>query len=112
MFTNLSKEEAISGLLDTTKKITGDWLKANPECRQTEPVYFYWAKNSVQYSHELDEAISDLADEDNRYQVLLISPYRRELADKGLLLKKVMMNERKTACCSKKNPGNDPGRSG
>lgn len=71
---NLSKEEAISGLLDTAKKITGDWLKANPDCKQTEPIYYYWAKNSVQYSQNLDKAISDLDNENNRYQVLLISP--------------------------------------
>lgn len=85
MFNNLSKEEAINGLLDTTKKITGDWLKANPDCKQTEPVYYYWAKNSVQYSHELDEAISDLDDEDNRYQVLLISPDRTDCLAKFVL---------------------------
>lgn len=85
MFNNLSKEEAISGLLDTAKKITGDWLSANPDCRQAEPVYFYWAKNSVHYSHELDEAISDLDDEDNRYQVLLISPDRTDCLAKFVL---------------------------
>lgn len=85
MFNNSSKEEAINGLLDTAKKITGNWLKANPGCRQTEPVYYYWAKNSVQYSRELDKAISDLDDEDNRYQVLLLSPDRTDCLAKFLL---------------------------
>lgn len=85
MFTNLSKEEAINGPLDTAKKITNDWLKANPDCKQTEPVYYYWAKNSVQYSQNLDKAISDLDDEDNRYQVLLISPDRTDCLAKFVL---------------------------
>lgn len=78
MFNNLSKEEAISSLLDTAEKITSNWLKANPDCKKTEPVYFYWAKNSVQYSQNLNKAISDLDDEDNHYQVLLISPDRAD----------------------------------
>ena len=98
MFNNLSKEEAIGGLLDTTEKITSNWLRANPDCRQTEPVYFYWAKNSVQYSHNLDKAISDLDDEDNRYQVLLLSPDKTNCLAKLVLKNKAENWQAKVYC--------------
>lgn len=61
MFNNLSKEEAVSGLLDTAKEITSDWLKANPDCKQTEQstsigrkipsnIAMNWTKRSMRWT--------------------------------------------------------------
>ena len=74
MKTLTKKEETIDGLLAIASKLTKDWLRANPDCEEEEPWFFYKANGLVEQSHDLDLAAGQSLSKDGRCQILLVSP--------------------------------------
>lgn len=67
---NKSKEEAIASLLLFAKRATENWLKAHPDSKETEPVFYLQRGGDVQKSHDLNQ----LAVQSGDNRLLLASP--------------------------------------